>query len=101
MQRITIKNIEDLAVIISRYTGKQYQVGQLYGARWMLATVDGHTLLSQPTKTELYNHMHSLLAGVRQVAPLVGSLSSYVGVGISEGAYKHTMPTIGRGLSCV
>lgn len=69
-QRITISNLETLCANISRRTGKQYHVGQIFGLYWSLAEQTNpqgglREVLSMPTKAKLYDHMHSYFQGVR------------------------------------
>jgi hypothetical protein len=66
MQRVTLANLQNLTDTLCKTTGQAYEVGQLHGHRWLLiATASRDTLLNQPTKGALYDHMHSLLAGAR------------------------------------
>lgn len=71
MQRITQANLDRLAENITKQldNGTKYGAGQIYGLRWSFVRgVDGlhGELINQPTKTALYDHMHTFLEGVRE-----------------------------------
>ena len=68
MNRITQANLDRLAETIAKTlsNGKTYEAGQLFGLRWSFATGTGHELINMPTKTALYDAMHTFLEGVRE-----------------------------------
>lgn len=68
MQRITQANLDRLAAAITKQldNGHTYTAGQHFGLRWTLARNDAAELVNQPTKTTLYDAMHTFLEGVRE-----------------------------------
>lgn len=68
MNRVTQANLDRLAETIAKAlgNGKTYEAGQLFGLRWSFATGNGHELINMPTKTALYDAMHTFLEGVRE-----------------------------------
>lgn len=67
MTRVSEQNLKNLAATISLYTGKTYQVGQIFGTYYSLVAEasGGHAILSAPTKGTLYDMMCTYLEGVR------------------------------------